>query len=126
MSNYIEYTVRVYDDGFIKWYLNGLLHREGGPAVEHASGVKEWYLNNQRHREDGPARIWVGECREWWFKNQLHREDGPAIEFEDGTKAWFLNGVEYTEEEFNNKMNSCDGKEVEIEGKTYILKLKTK
>ena len=76
--SYIEYTVRVYDNGNKYWYLNG------------------------KH----------------------HREDGPAIEYPNGYKAWFLNGVEYTEKEFNRKKNSCDGKEVEIEGKTYILKLK--
>ena len=38
-----------------EWYLNGLLHREDGPAVEYADGDKYWYLNDKRHREDGPA-----------------------------------------------------------------------
>jgi len=27
------------------WYLDGQLHREDGPAVEHADGYKRWYLN---------------------------------------------------------------------------------
>ena len=30
-----------------EWYLNGLLHREDGPAVEYANGDKEWYLNDE-------------------------------------------------------------------------------
>jgi antitoxin component YwqK of YwqJK toxin-antitoxin module len=51
------------------WYLNGLLHREDGPAVELANGTKQWYLNGQ-----------------------LHRTDGPAIEFKNGEKRWYLNG----------------------------------
>ena len=32
-------------DGSNHWYLNGELHREGGPAVEWADGSKWWYLN---------------------------------------------------------------------------------
>jgi hypothetical protein len=30
----------------------------------------------------------------------FHREDGPAVEWVDGYKAWYLNNVKYTEEEF--------------------------
>ena len=30
----------------------------------------------------------------------LHREDGPAIEWSDGSKKWYLNGQELSEEEF--------------------------
>jgi hypothetical protein len=28
------------------WYLNGSLHRIGGPAVELVNGSYEWYLND--------------------------------------------------------------------------------
>lgn len=28
----------------------------------------------------------------------LHRLDGPAIEYADGRKQWYLNGVRYSEE----------------------------
>lgn len=28
----------------------------------------------------------------------LHREDGPAIEWDNGTKSWFLNGVRHRED----------------------------
>ena len=37
----------------------------------------------------------------WRLNGNLHREDGPAIEYANGTKYWWLNGKEYTEEEFN-------------------------
>ena len=30
-----------------------------------------------------------------------HRTDGPAIEHADGSKEWYINGKEYTEEEFD-------------------------
>jgi hypothetical protein len=77
----IEYTVKVHPNGDKEWFLNGMLHREDGPAIECANGDKEWYLNGK-----------------------YHREDGPAVEYSGGTKYWYLNGKEYTEQEFNEKM----------------------
>jgi len=84
------------------WYLNGKLHRENGPAIEHKNGNKYWYLNGE-----------------------LHREDGPAIECSNGTKYWYKNGVNYTESDFLKltKSPSCNGKIVEIDGKKYKLTL---
>lgn len=37
----------------------------------------------------------------WWKDGKLHNESSPAMTFYDGNKYWYLNGVEYTEEEFN-------------------------
>ena len=48
----IEYTVKVDYIGTRRWSLNGKLHREDGPAVEHASGTKHWYLNDVRCTEE--------------------------------------------------------------------------
>ncbi len=39
-------------------------------------------------------------------KGQLHREDGTAIEWANGTKSWYINGKELSEEEFNNRLKS--------------------
>jgi hypothetical protein len=33
--------------------------------------------------------------------NLLSRTDGPAIDYANGDKKWWVNGVELTEEEFN-------------------------
>ena len=85
-----EYTVKVFPDGTKHWYLNGLPHREDGPAVEWADGDKVWYLNGE-----------------------LHREDGPAIEYTDGTKEWFLNSQEMTEEEHKVAMSPVEEMTVE-------------
>ena len=35
-------------NGTKEWWLNGELHREGGPAIEWANGNKVWYLNGVR------------------------------------------------------------------------------
>lgn len=32
-----------------RWYKNGRLHREDGPAIEYSSGAKEWWLNNKHY-----------------------------------------------------------------------------
>lgn len=82
------------DDGFCVRYYNfkGQLHREDGPAIEHASGGKYWYLNGQLHREDGPAIEYASGSKEWYLNGQKHRIDGPAIEFASGNKVWYLNG----------------------------------
>jgi len=56
----------------IAYYINGKLHREDVPAVEHSNGTKEWCLNGK-----------------------FHREDGPAIENVNGYKEWCLNGTCY-------------------------------
>jgi len=47
----IEYTVKVYNNGYKAWYLNGKRHREDGPAVELANGDKSWYLNGKKLTE---------------------------------------------------------------------------
>ncbi len=37
-----------HDRGDRCWYRRGKLHREDGPAVEHADGTKEWYVSGKR------------------------------------------------------------------------------
>ena len=99
MSDYKEYTVKVWTCGFKYWYVNGKLHREDGPAEAWTDGSKLWYLNGKRHREDGPA-----------------------VEYADGTKYWYLNGKYLTEKEFNERMNNtCTTKVITIEGVEYKL-----
>jgi len=47
-----------------------LIHRENKPAVEWSDGSKEWYLNGLRHREDGPAQEYCGEYSVYrWYLN---------------------------------------------------------
>ena len=47
MSDYKEYTVRIYNGGTKFWQLNGKLHREDGPAFEWADGAKQWWMNDK-------------------------------------------------------------------------------
>jgi hypothetical protein len=73
----------------------GLLHRTDGPAIEWNDGTKEWYINGQRHRTDRPAIEWSIGTRSWWINGKFHRVDGH--------KSWFINGMKYTEQEWQEK-----------------------
>jgi hypothetical protein len=71
----------------ISYYADGVLHREDGPAIEHRSGIVIWYRHGLRHREDGPAAIYPA----------LPSAATPT----SGFNCWYLNGVRYSEEEYN-------------------------
>ena len=38
--------------GTIMYSLNGLLHREDGPAITYADGYQQWYLNDLEYSFD--------------------------------------------------------------------------
>ena len=75
MSTYTEETKltwntqRTHKSGIVKYYQNGVLHREDGPAITrprrrntiqfNMQATEEWYKNGKRHREDGPAIVWT-------------------------------------------------------------------
>ncbi len=67
--------------------------------------MKKEYRNEsgKYHRLDGPA-VEDGGYKSWWINGLRHREDGPAIEWSDGTKWWYLNGINYTEEQFHQEI----------------------
>ena len=59
------------------WYKNGKLHREGDFAVIGAeSSFQKYYYNGLLHRNDGPA--FIDNDIKWYQHGVLHREDGPA------------------------------------------------
>lgn len=82
-----------FPDHSVRYFKDGQLHRDDGPALEYANGDKAWYRDGQLHRDDGPAVELPNGDREWYRDNQLHRDDGPAIERIDGYKAWFRHGL---------------------------------
>jgi hypothetical protein len=88
---------KTFPNGDKEWYLNGVHHREDGPAIERANGDKAWYLNGVRHREDGPAIEMTNGMKLWYLNGELHREDGPATTHVSGAMAyWFLNDEKTT------------------------------
>jgi len=68
---------------------NKELRRDAKPGKKY----KAWLDGKGiRHREDGPAVEWEDGTKEWWVKGMLHRTDGPAIEFPNGDAEWWVNG----------------------------------
>ncbi len=89
-------TIKEFDDR-TECYLNGILHRNDGPACVWRNGTKEWFFHGLRHRIDGPAWEYCNGQKEWYLNGLRHRADGPALEYPDGIKLWFLNGVRHRE-----------------------------
>lgn len=89
----------IYSSGYQQWFEHGKLHRIGGPAVTFDDNHREeWWINNQRHRIGGPAVICT-DCEEWYKNDYLHRLDGPAvictpcIGFPNGLIEWWISGL---------------------------------
>lgn len=111
---------------FSSWYLNGVLHRERGPAnivfrnnrrggdEETIPGIESimYYVNGDLHREDGPAVILMeGHCSDdsndltgvtrrtekWYLNGELHRVGAPSIQ----TVVYSPLGVFCCEEEWH-------------------------
>lgn len=55
--------------GNIRWYKNGIIHRNNGPALQWTEGTDCYYKDGFLHRENGPAI------------------DGRAI------SVWYINGI---------------------------------
>jgi hypothetical protein len=83
--------IRVSSKGTKEWRLNGLLHREDGPAIEWADGSKEWRLNGKSHRTDGPAIEWISTA--------------------GVTKKWYLNGTKVSWQEV---LKQAETEEIEL------------
>jgi hypothetical protein len=66
----LKYDIKTDEYGTKHYYQHGELHRDDGPAVEHANGNKYYYQHGE-----------------------LHRDDGPAIEYADGKKYYYQHGI---------------------------------
>jgi len=44
-------TMKLWNNTRQEWFLNGVLHREDGPAVIWADGTKFWYLNGELQQQ---------------------------------------------------------------------------
>jgi hypothetical protein len=91
----------VWSDGSVEYFQHGLIHNENGPAlVEHTGNYTRsmWYLNGNLHREDGPAIEHIDNKSnknyyEYWINGKKHRLGGPAIIHPSNTEIWYCEGV---------------------------------
>ena len=54
--------------------------------------------NTVPHREDGPAVDYANGDKYWYINGMYHREDGPAVVEANGRKEWFIDGLRMHED----------------------------
>ena len=101
------------------WYYKDLVrHRVGGPAyISKERGVnchESHFVGGVKHNLNAPAysRVSVSGgkiCDSYMVAGLYHRVDGPAYA-EGDYYEWWINGVEYTEEDFNRIMKVKNAK----------------
>lgn len=62
--------------------------------MEADSSFKGFYMIKRIYGLNG-CLGWIIHTNE---QDQLHREDGPAIEYDNGAKAWYINGKRHRED----------------------------
>lgn len=55
-------------DGRTRYYKDGVLHRDDGPAIVGRDGYEAWFKDGKSHREDGPAIIHPEAISSWWYE----------------------------------------------------------
>lgn len=88
----------IMSSGKTYYHVDGILHREDGPAKD-IYGNLEWWTKGKLNHTDGmgniigPARV-DGEGNLKWYKNgMLHNIYGPAVVLQDGSFEWRYNGL---------------------------------
>ena len=67
-------------------------------------GIRRYYnAAGQYHREDGPAIEYANGTKRWYQNGLRHRIDGPAVEYAFGTKFWYINNEGLSEDESTSK-----------------------
>jgi len=85
-----------YKSGKQEWRVNGMLHRETGPAVIFKDGTKYWYCCDMLHRDTrdatgniGPAMEYADGYKAWYRFGQRHRLKGPAVIWTNGSLEYW-------------------------------------
>jgi hypothetical protein len=87
----------------MEYFVDGLNHREDGPAVLMSDGSTQWRQFGLLHRVGGPAQEWTDGGQTWAIDGKCHRLEGPAMINIHGDKYWFLNGVRMTYNEWRRE-----------------------
>ena len=91
-----------------QWFVNGWHRHENKPTTVAIRGNEkiEAYENERGsyHRENGPAIIRYRDDKikdmTWYKDGEIHRLDGPALIYESGLTQYYIEGIQFTKEEF--------------------------
>ena len=76
--------------------------------VDEDGAVNYYNALGQRHRVHGPAIDWPDGYRAWFQNGLLHRLDGPAIEWANCRHDWYINGKELSKAEWQRAVASME------------------
>lgn len=98
-----DYRVAVYSPGITRYYRNGKLHRDDGPAwiYQKQPGrlTHRYYQYGKMHRNDGPAECTFDKETmemvryEYYVKGRMHCITGPADWNNGGWYSWWFKGM---------------------------------
>ena len=66
-----------------------------------------FYKGFKEHRINGPSSIFKDGNEHWYQDGKFHRLDGPAVigaHNNYSRNEWYIEGIEYSEDEFNEKV----------------------
>lgn len=115
--------------GYHEWRNeSGKYHRTDGPAVEFASGTKHWYINGVSHRTGGPAIIRAAVGVEIWCEEgRYHRIGGPAITQQHNNTTileWWIEGIQFEFEDYKEILvRTFDHTQADVDDIEVIMKL---
>jgi hypothetical protein len=151
-GQYFKNSNNEYEKLFVhQYYKNGKLHRDNAPARVYTNGNEVWYYHGKIHRDNAPAIInkipldFIDnvdlvddeelplKClyQVWYNNGVFHRLGGPAVEsihLYSKTKEcvyteYYINGVEYTEHEYNKIMENVNKFIRQLKQKVIINKI---
>lgn len=67
--------------------------------IDRYGDISYYNKDNQLHRIYGPAII-SGNYQLWLFNGKMHRIGGPARIYPSGATAWYIYGIEYSEDNY--------------------------
>ena len=68
--------------------------RKNGLHID-THGTKRWFKDGLMHRDDGPAAIHLGGTEFWYKEGKWHRDYGPAVIKADGSNLWYKDDLPY-------------------------------
>lgn len=85
------------------------------------NGSQRWYMNDKLHNEDGPAVSYPNpNGYEAWYKDGiLHRTNGPAVHYENGDQSFYINGIQYTEKVYWERIEALGLKHISKENEEF-------
>ncbi len=108
----------IHPDGSVEYWSHGLLDRKDGPAVIRANGDVEYRVGGKRHREGGPAIVWANGDEAYFVCDMLHRDEGPAIIYKAGLWVWYWNNT-YISRKLGKRLYRANGEVIKYEKKYY-------